>query len=416
MRKRLDINVCDGRLPEPVGHDVALAHPARITEVCVAEGVIFVLAENGLCAGYCVYDGRRLCVLNTDAQMVVRSMFHNKATCPPGLITVSVHAADHYAFLRCRQTSLAQLREGTTAHFTLLFTTEELKWPGFVEFDDVNSKVLTFSSGSNMYKVWAMAAPQQLLYSFGVQALPQGIGEVKISPSVMLLVSNRPPNAASLLLRILSIETGEVLRDVHQPIRPTRKVDILEQFSQRLLLKQEASPLRIVDLLTDKVIKVADTEVGVPSAFIYLHANETFLLFRDNAVSVWNFRGERLHGFEDHALCFPIPDIDHASAIYITQNQDMIISLCEDVPAPAPVGDAGGGSGSGGQLELPEPVSDPSVSIHISNIHTGKLVARVDRRAWEGSNLPVVTALYYAEETGDLITGDAHGRLEVWSS
>lgn len=27
-----------------------------------------------------------------------------------------------------------------------LFETESLKWPGFVEFDDVNEKVLTFSA------------------------------------------------------------------------------------------------------------------------------------------------------------------------------------------------------------------------------------------------------------------------------
>lgn len=27
-----------------------------------------------------------------------------------------------------------------------LFTSESLKWPGFVEFDDVNGKVLTFSA------------------------------------------------------------------------------------------------------------------------------------------------------------------------------------------------------------------------------------------------------------------------------
>lgn len=27
-----------------------------------------------------------------------------------------------------------------------LFETESLKWPGFVEFDDVNGKVLTYSS------------------------------------------------------------------------------------------------------------------------------------------------------------------------------------------------------------------------------------------------------------------------------
>lgn len=155
----------------------------------------------------------------------------------------------------------------------------------------------------------------------------------------MLLVMNRPQGANYISLRILSIETGEELREFRQLVKAKLKIDIIEQFNEKLLLKQEGTPLHIVDLLTGSVVKVSNTQFKTPSAFIFLYENQTFLAFKDNVVTVWNFRGELVSTFDDHALWFPLPEIDHTSVIYITQSQDVIISLCEDHPdrcAPHP--------------------------------------------------------------------------------
>ena len=100
----------------------------------------------------------------------------------------------------------------------------------------------------------------------------------------MLLVCRHDPSESSIPLRILSIETGEVLRDFRQPIRPGVSVDIIEQFNERLMLKQEGFPLHIVDLLTDRTVKVKDAFFSTPSAFIFLYEHQTFLAFKDNQV------------------------------------------------------------------------------------------------------------------------------------
>ncbi|KAJ5074936.1 hypothetical protein M0811_07640 [Anaeramoeba ignava] len=36
----------------------------------------------------------------------------------------------------------------------IIFNTSFLKWPGFVEFDDLNSKILTYCSQKLEYKIW----------------------------------------------------------------------------------------------------------------------------------------------------------------------------------------------------------------------------------------------------------------------
>ena len=213
--------------------DNLLTFRHRISEICVAEGVVLALTDNGLCAAYCVRTSGQLCVLNADSKEVVRSLFHNKSNGahhraphtaegpalrtrfssplisahphtlsqplpppppPPGtVISVSVYHADRYACLRCRSTTLAHLKEGETKSATPLFASESLKWPGFVEFDDVNGKVLTFSAQDCIYKVWPMADPTEVLYAFREDSVPSGIAEIKISPGVDLLLDFPSP-------------------------------------------------------------------------------------------------------------------------------------------------------------------------------------------------------------------------------
>lgn len=43
------------------------------------------------------------------------------------------------------------IRRGKPDEGFALFESESLKWPGFVEFDDVNGKVLTYSAQDRYY-------------------------------------------------------------------------------------------------------------------------------------------------------------------------------------------------------------------------------------------------------------------------
>lgn len=72
--------------------------------------------------------------------------------------------------------------------------------------------------------------------------------------------------------------------------------------------------------------EVGRTEFMTPSAFIFLYENQLFLTFRNRSVSVWNFKGELVTSFEDHVLWHPDCNTNN---IYITSDQDLIISFCK---------------------------------------------------------------------------------------
>ena len=234
--------------------------------------------------------GARICILNRDHNEVVRSLFHNKYNAT--LIVVSVFSADHFSCLRCRARPLSALKQGVVDGAVELFPSESLRWPGFVEFDDVNGKVLTFSADLSTYRVWSMADPSVVLYSFSDANMPEGISEIKISPGIMLLVSN--VDDAFLPLRVLSIEDGSTLRSLRQPIKRNKELEVIEQFDEKLLLKQEGSNLLIVDLLTNKVTRLKDSTFNYPATFVFLYESQTFLAFKGADITVWSLRGERI--------------------------------------------------------------------------------------------------------------------------
>lgn len=77
---------------------------------------------------------------------------------------------------------------------------------------------------------------------------------------------------------------------------------------------------------TFELKEVSKNEFMTPSAFIFLYENQLFLTFRNRTVAVWNLRGHRVTSFEDHLLWHPDSDSNN---IYITDDQDLIISYCK---------------------------------------------------------------------------------------
>ena len=289
----------------------------KVIEIVAARDIVFALAHSGVCAAFSRETNERICFLNVSPDEVIRSLFYNKNN--DSLITVSVYASDSFSSLKCRSTRIEYIRRGKPEEGFALFESESLKWPGFVEFDDVNGKVLTYSAQDSIYKVFDLKN-YVMLYSIS----DENVQEIKISPGIMLLIFNRA--TSHVPLKILSIEDGTVLKDFNHLLHRNKKVDFIEQFNEKLLVKQENENLQILDVRNTELKEVNRTEFMTPSAFIFLYENQLFLTFRNRTVAVWNFRGELVTSFEDHLLWHPDCNTNN---IYITSDQDLIISYCK---------------------------------------------------------------------------------------
>ncbi|KAL5143934.1 hypothetical protein HKD37_09G026756 [Glycine soja] len=277
----------------------------KVVEIVAAKNVVFALYHSGLCAAFSRETDERICFLNVCPDEVIRSLFYNKNN--DSLITVSVYASENFCSLKCRSTKIEYIRRGKPDAGFPLFQSESLKWPGFVEFDDVNGKVFDLKNYT-------------LLYSIS----DRNVQEIKISPGIMLLIYNR--TSGHIPLKIISIEDGTILKVFNHLLHRNKKVDFIEQFNEKLLVKQENENLQILDVRSSELMEVSRLEFMTPSAFIFLYENQLFLSFRNRTVSVWNFRGELVTSFEDHQLWHPDCNTNN---IYITSDQDLIISYCK---------------------------------------------------------------------------------------
>ncbi|XWS13007.1 hypothetical protein CRYUN_Cryun36dG0000700 [Craigia yunnanensis] len=243
---------------DPESHcPVALPFLIKRTKVIVAaRDIVFALAHSGVCAAFDRERNKRICFVNVSHDEVVRSLFYNKNN--DSLITVSVYATDYFCSLKCRSTKIEYIRRGKPVAGFALFESESLKWPGFVEFDDVNGKVLTYSAQYSIYKVFDLKN-YTMLYSIWINMYMKLRSVLMCleylfayflfySPGIMLLIFSRA--SGHIPLKILSIEDGVVLKTFKHLLHRNKKVDFIEQFNEKLLVEQENENLRILDAPT----------------------------------------------------------------------------------------------------------------------------------------------------------------------
>mmetsp|Transcript_42037 Transcript_42037/g.68203 ORF Transcript_42037/g.68203 Transcript_42037/m.68203 type:complete len:470 (+) Transcript_42037:210-1619(+) len=359
---------------------------SKVSEVVAAGDVLAVLTESGVCAIFSVDSGALVCFVNLPSDEVVRSLFYNKYN--NNLVVCSVFPSDRFGCLKCRTIPIPYMRNGRQHTVIPLFETESLKWPGFVEFDDVNAKVITHSTPDGTYKVWDLAT-----YKFQYSFQDSEIQEIKISPGIMLLIYKR--KSSYVTLKIISIHDGSVLRKFDHPLHKTKGIDFIEQFNQKLLVKQENEDLQIYDVMDCSLKSIPRKSFVTPNAFIFLYALQKFLTFRFHSVSVWNFNGELVTNLADNVMWLP----ENSNNVFITSQQDMIFSYSRQ-----PILDGSHSSGC----------------ITVSCIHTGRCIQRVRCHSHEHTQdecpLENVTAVFYNDERGEIYSGTADGKVAIWAN
>ncbi|KAK1399715.1 putative pterin-4-alpha-carbinolamine dehydratase-like [Heracleum sosnowskyi] len=388
-----------------------LERQTKVIEIVSAHGVVFALLESGICAAFSRDKNQRICFLNLSRDEVIRTIFYNKYN--DSIITVSVFGSENFSSLKCRTTRIQYIQRGQPDAGFLLFESESIKWPSYVEFNDLNAKLLTYSAQDRIYKVFELRN-YNILYSIS----GEDVQDIKMSPGLMLLIYTIA--GSHVPLKILSIADGSVVKSFNHLLHRRRKVVILELFNEKLLVKQENENLQILDVRTSELIEVSENEFVTPTGFYFLYESQLLLTFRDRTVAVWNSGGDLVTSYEDHLIWHP----DSKSNIICLTNQNLIISYCK--------------VHSNDRQE-----AQKAGSVNISNILTGKCLAKINAgnthllkececsgrrcnaskaiRATEITStvqeaLENVTALFYDEDRNELYTGSKNGLLHVWSN
>lgn len=365
-------------------HHRQYANFPEVAEFIVAEEFLLCLTKGGICIVYNRDTMQRIGKLNnvhTTALQIVRSLFYNRAN--QSVILVTLDASDSFSAMKCYSIPLFLLRRGKLNLAQPILTNENLSFPGFVEFDDVNQKILSLSIPSNgenrppEYRVWNLS-DYCLMYT-----LPPSndIVEVKISPGAVLIINTKSKN--TIPLKILDIHSGALRRELSPLLKQNCRLELVELFNDKLLLKQQQQPLRIIDIRS--LSSVTAPHFATPSSFIYLFEKNLFLAFNDTKLSAWNFAGDVVASFPD-LISSGRSNVN----VCISRTQSFLVAACA---APGEVG-----------------------RFHLCDAVTAKVLGTLSPLS---TSAPVqsmihISSMLYDEDRQVLYVGNTFGAVSVW--
>eukprot|EP01116_Phalansterium_solitarium_P024278 TRINITY_DN8855_c0_g1_i1.p1 TRINITY_DN8855_c0_g1~~TRINITY_DN8855_c0_g1_i1.p1 ORF type:complete len:439 (-),score=15.22 TRINITY_DN8855_c0_g1_i1:342-1658(-) len=358
----------------PYHHGGSSFRRSKIVDVVSANNFVFCLSDAGYCAAFRRPSLELVCSLNTSEDESIRSLFFNQSA--DSLVTVSVWRQDRYSVLKCRSVPLSAIWEKSPALAgSDIFVGEGLRFPGFVEFDDTNGVVLTYAAAERVYKFWRLHD-----YSLLFEVSDPTVQEVKLSAGMVLLVHSK--FGGQLPMSVLSVPDGKLIRSFHHGLHRHKQLDFLEQFEEKVVLKQRGKNVQILDINTLSTLEVESTEALTPQTFIFMHDTKVFMTRQNDHYAVFNFRGERVSFFAD--------PMAHGSVVSAAHRQQLLIVYQR---------------------------KSQSGCLRVFDVMTGECVCTVVAgSAAEAVALDDVTMVHYDDERGELFTGNENGRAYRWSS
>lgn len=153
-------------------------------------------------------------------------MFYNK--CNDSIIIVYVIEGDQYeqSSLKCK--SISDIRD-PTRHSQDLFKHFDLKWPDFIEFDEMNAKIITRHSAEGSFRIWDLTT-YKFLYRI------QGMDYVEFKVCAGLILMLKDVKDKSIEMSLLNVNTGQcIVKLTFKGVRSD--IEFLEQFNQKVLIK-----------------------------------------------------------------------------------------------------------------------------------------------------------------------------------
>lgn len=347
----------------------------KIKEIQTTSDLIYLLYGDGQCQVLSKYTHEPVKYFSFTGQPI-RALYINKVNSTLILVTLR---GQHNSRLICYSYPLDDLNTQQA-----LFQDEDIRTPGFIEFDDVNQVILTRSPSSRVYSIWSMKD-----YSMLYRVSEASIEEVRLTTDVLLNIYS--PIGNKLPLKLCSVRDGTLINAFYMQLKPRRCIELIELFNEHLLFKQFFEPLVIYNLLTDTYIKV--NNFSSPQAFIFLSQHMKFLVLKPKGLELWNFQGKLLRTFD---LEIPFSySFQMQSMLYITSNQMFLIAGCSSAPS----------NSNSGNSNFSQ---DSLLKVKVVDIEAGKDVFEYEMNRG-------ISTIYWDEFSSELYTGDALGILTRWS-
>ena len=354
-----------------------------ISEVVIGEKLLMALDVSGVCRVFNRDSGLLLVQLASPLRRI-RTLFLNRTQ--DSLVIVYTQEDEQLSRLHCESYPCCHLGQGSLQS-TELFTEENLSHPGFIEFDEVNGKVITRSGSNGVFKLWSLQD-----YSLCYLLDHDRTEELRVTRSLLLLIMT--PQDSHLPLKLLNIETGRLLNAYVLDIIEDEVIEMVELFQEFLLFKQARASLNILNLLTLTQVKVE--QFVTPQAFLFLPQQMLFIAIKDRVMDTWSFQGQRLATISINSPLLVNVPLQHPIKVATCAKQRVAILAC----SPRTVL---------GSLDVNR---SAVADLLFCDVRSGARVKEVR----SATSVPEITTVHYDEETHEIYTGHSTGVVTRWAN
>lgn len=222
--------------------------------------------------------------------------------------------------LYSRVLPLRYLKEKQMHRWFPVFDSENLRHPGFLEFDSVNQVILTFSAPFNRYRLWKMES-YEVMMTFDKKWM---LKELRLSPGALLLIDERCLNTTYIQLHTFSFKNETFSKKLRCPVKANHSIDFIELLGSIFAIKQPKIALQMFNINTNESFHIEETSSLSSQHFIFLYQKRFMLLMLDIQIIVREFSGQIVTRI-NHSCLFQDSMLYCPAAIYLPKEQDLLI-------------------------------------------------------------------------------------------
>jgi hypothetical protein len=165
-----------------------------------------------------------------------------------------------------------------------IFEEDEIAYPGFVEFDSFNHRVIISEGKQSRYKIRDLQTFELL-----AEISSTGILDLKMSPNALVIIRRMNPAEVSITL---CGEQEEVA--VSLPLYRRGEIEIVERNEFSVAIKQSQQDLIIHNLVESTSTAIPETWDLLPDSFVFLNDAKRIAIYINGEFRIYSFQGAYL--------------------------------------------------------------------------------------------------------------------------
>jgi hypothetical protein len=250
----------------------------EVTDLLFTQRSIVALTDHAVVNVYSRADNELTCSVQTHE---AQALFLN----PAGTLVV-VHCGfagvQYSGTLRVAIWNTESLERGMAREQDVgEFNTIAVDHPGFIEFDDVNGRIVVHYPEQKSYHVWDMATYKRIFVCSQYK-------EMRVARGLAIFFST--PRSGKLRIHYRSMEDGKHMGDKEWRL-DGRRLIFIEQFHEFTLLKEDGLNVRVLDGFKKTVTEIPDSHDLNPVCFQYTLDPCHFFTLSEKQLDIWDVPG-----------------------------------------------------------------------------------------------------------------------------